>query len=291
MVEETQASRGAPTWYDVLRVDRGASAEEIRAAWRESTDGATPGTDQFRAYNQAAETLLDPSSRARYDAALDAETPREAAAGPDVEATAPVPAGRGWRDRLPRGHRRPRGGPTATATPGRLVRRLGTMPLWGMLLLTVLVAGAIALVVVLGLRVQAEAQVADARLQAPVAAEEAAEAMLSYDYRQLPEDRARAERFLTGEFKDSYLESFTLLEEQQDGSEGPAVQSQAVVQAQVMGSGVVDVSEDGREARVLVFVNQTSEKEGLDPQVFQNRVAMSLEENDGRWLVSDLRSY
>lgn len=280
MVEDTQAkSAGRPTWYDVLRVGRSASAEEIRAAWRESTDGATPGTDQFRVYNQAAEALLDPTNRAQYDAELDAEAAR----------TMPEP----------RGDEPVHGDTAQAATPqstpqsgsGRLVHRLGAVPRWGLLLLAVLVVAAIALAVVLGLRVQAEDRVADARLQAPVAAEEAAEAMLSYDYEQLPVDRARAERFLTGDFKDSYLESFTLLEEQADGSEGPAVQSQAVVQAQAMGSGVVDVSDDAREARVLVFVNQTSEKQGQDPQVFQNRVSMSLQETDGRWLVSDLRSY
>jgi Mce-associated membrane protein len=279
MVEDTQAGRAAPTWYDVLRVDRGASSEEIRAAWRESTDGATPGTDQFRVYNQAAETLLDPASRARYDAELDAEAAARAPVA--SERTEPEGPGDGASPEASPAPRRSR----------RLLGRLGAVPRWALLLLAVLVLGVIALVVLLGLRVQDEAQVADARLQAPVAAEEAAEAMLSYDYRQLPEDRARAERFLTGDFKDSYLESFTLLEEQQDGTEGPALQSQAVVQAQVMGSGVVDVSDDGREARVLVFVNQTSEKQGQDPQVFQNRVAMSLQESDGRWLVSDLRSY
>ncbi len=115
--------------------------------------------------------------------------------------------------------------------------------------------------------------------------------MLSYDYRTLPEDRQRASRYLTGGFKGQYLENFALLEEQADGTDGAAVQSKAVVEASVEGSGVVDVSSTGRTVRVLVFVNQVSEKQGADPQIFQNRVQMTMQDVGGRWLVSNLRSY
>ncbi len=80
-----------------------------------------------------------------------------------------------------------------------------------------------------------------------------------------------------------------MLEKNKDGTPGAAVQTKAVVKATVLGSGVVD-AEDG-VARVLVYVNQVSEKAGQDPQIFQNRVAMTMEQDGNRWLVDDLKSY
>ena len=54
------------------------------------------------------------------------------------------------------------------------------------------------------------------------------------------------------------------------------MQTKAVVTATVLGSGVVDAEDDA--ARVLVYVNQTSQKAGGDPQIFQNRVTMTMEQ-------------
>ena len=36
------------TWYDLLGVERDATPEQIRVAWREATDRAEPGTSQFK---------------------------------------------------------------------------------------------------------------------------------------------------------------------------------------------------------------------------------------------------
>ncbi len=60
----------APSLYDLLDVAPDASAEEIRAAWRSAIDGLEPGDRRFRAYNAAAEALLDRDRRAAYDAEL-----------------------------------------------------------------------------------------------------------------------------------------------------------------------------------------------------------------------------
>src|SRR4051794_23674693 len=78
-----------PTWYDILGVGRGATPEEVKAAWRAATDKFEPGsgTSQFRLFNEAADVLLDPARRVAYDADLDA------ASGVDVtkaEAVAPA---------------------------------------------------------------------------------------------------------------------------------------------------------------------------------------------------------
>lgn len=289
----------SPTWYDVLGVRRDASTEEIKHAWREATDRFEPGSasGQFRMYNEAADVLLDPQRRAEYDATLghgqgrDAETmpgptapagPTDAAPG---ESTGPVekPRARGPRLRRPRRERKVRSGARTTAV--RASR--------GAVVLTaVLAVLAVALLVVvawLGMTVRAEGRVEDARTEAPAAAEQAAKAMLSYDYRTLPADRQRASGYLTADYRKKYLATFRLLEKNKDGSPGVAVQTKTVVSADVMGSGVVDAEED--TARVLVYVNQTSRKEGADPQVFQNRVTMTMVRQGDRWLVDNLKSY
>ena len=76
---------------------------------------------------------------------------------------------------------------------------------------------------------------------------------------------------------------------QKDGSPGAAVQTKTSVTADVVGSGVMDADPD--TARVLVFVNQVSKRPGRDPQIFQNRVAMTMKKDGNRWLVDGLKSY
>lgn len=282
-----------PTWYDVLGVERDASSDEVRAAWRAATDRAEPGSGQFRAANEAAETLLDPTRRAEYDASLAPVAPRPAPVAEPEDRTeqepteqeptpaTPVAAEAGSAQDRSRDEGR----------PGWFVRTLGGVPTLVLAALLVLVLALAGASVWLAGQVQDEARVADAREQATVAAEQAAEAILSYDYEDLATDQKRAEGYLTGDFKTEFAKNFRLLSEQEDGTPGAAIQTKAKVQAQAVGSGVVDVDPDGRSARVLVFVNQTSEKQGQEPQVFLNRVAMTMQERDGRWLVSDVRSY
>jgi Mce-associated membrane protein len=281
-----------PTLYDILGVRADASAAEIKRAWREATDRFEPGSSsgQFRMYNEAADVLLDPRRRAEYDATLEPaaapepETREEPAA--EKAPVAPVtPAAAAVAEEKPAVRRREsrRGRDAAPAEP--VSRR-------ALVLTAVLAVLAVALLIVvgwLGLKVRAEGKVADARTEAPAAAEQAAKAMLSYDYRTLPADRQRASGYLTSSFAKKYLQTFRLLEKNKDGSPGAAVQTKTVVSANAMGSGVVDASEN--KARVLVYVNQTSRKEGADPQVFQNRVTMTMVRQGDRWLVSDLKSY
>ena len=72
---------------------------------------------------------------------------------------------------------------------------------------------------------------------------------------------------------------------------GLAVQTKAAAATVVQGSGVVDAHDDGTVARVLVFVDLVSRKGGGDPQIFQNRVAMTMRKHGDRWLVSNVNSY
>ena len=102
-------------------------------------------------------------------------------------------------------------------------------------------------------------------------------------------DRRRASAYLTDGFRKKYLKNFSLLEKQKDGTPGAAVQTKTIVTASVLGSGVMDAEQ--ARVRVLVYVNQVSKKPGKDPQIFQNRVAMTMEKDGSRWLVDDLKSY
>ncbi len=148
---------------------------------------------------------------------------------------------------------------------------------------------AIVLAVVFGLQVRKDAQVADARDEAPAAAERAVKAVFAYDYRTLPADRKRAESFLTGEYKKEYERTATALEKQKDGSPGLAVQTKAVVTSTPLGSAVV--AAEGDAAQVLVYVNLTSKKATGDPQIFQNRVMLNMRKDGDRWLVSKVTTY
>ncbi len=291
-----------PTWYDVLGVPQDASADQIKAAWREATDKFEPGTGagMFRVYNEAADVLLDPDRRRKYDETLGAHAGPSPSAGsafptrPVPDSTASTPSTPATHVDLKAERRRERDDKRAVtsarrsdsaANSVRATRRAGLVAL----VLTLLTALALATVGYFGLQVRKDARIADARDQAPAAAEQAAEAVLAYDYQQLEKDRERASEYLTASFEKKYLKNFALLEKQPDGTPGAAVQTKTVVKANVLGSGVMDAGED--TARVLVYVNQVSEKPGAGPQVFQNRVAVTMKKVGKRWLVDDLKSY
>ncbi len=56
--------------YDLFDVAPDASDEDVRAAWKAAIADLDPGDRRFRAYNAAAEVLLDPERRAAHDADL-----------------------------------------------------------------------------------------------------------------------------------------------------------------------------------------------------------------------------
>ena len=299
-----------PTWYDVLGVSRGASPAEIKAAWRNATDKFEPGSGsgQFRMFNEAADVLLDPDRRAAYDASLDAEArvqpeshplaedpppplptaptthePPVDEPAPDQTATHTDPKAERRRERAERRARKSAAAPAATDEPASRGAAILVAVLALLTVAALVAAGFFAL------QVREDAQTADARDDAPGAAESAAKAILSYDYRRLPTDRKRAKEFLTPKYQKEYDKTFKKLEVQQDGSPGAAVQTKTSVTANVLGSGVMDADPD--TARVLVFVNQVSNRPGRDPQMFQNRVAMTMKLDEDRWLVDHLDSY
>ncbi len=185
-----------PTWYDVLGVSRDASPAEIKAAWRTATDKFEPGTGagQFRMFNEAADVLLDPERRAAYDASLDAGRPEPPAAEPTTDAAAAPDPRRRAAGGAREGHEAEEGQASPRrARPDRASEPASGRAIVAAAVLAVLTVVAIVLAVVFGLQVRKDAQVADARDEAPAAAERAVKAVFAYDYRD-PAGRPEARR-------------------------------------------------------------------------------------------------
>lgn len=275
-----------PSWYDLLGVEQDASADEIRSAWRAAIADLDPSDRRFRSYNQAAEVLLDPASRAAYDAGLDGPvapaTPAPAvdpvapvAAVDPVVATAPAPAEGTSADVEDRGR-----------APGR---RLPVVPAWALVVLAVLAGLALTVAVVAAVRAPEPVSdkggvlVEESAEQARAAAVRAIVPVLSYDYRRLDEDAAAARSYMTAAYQDDkYDPLFSLIEDNAPGT-------QTVVGAQVVDSAVVRTGRD--RVDVLLFVDRpTTNKQVSEPIVYKDQVTVTMARVDGQWLVDGLQT-
>ncbi len=258
-----------PSWYDVLDVDRDASREEIREAWRTAIADLTPADRRFRLYSQAAEVLLDDDRRAAYDAEL-APLEREQATEPEpVADLAPDPAGED----------------EATAEDAPAVvepapgGRAPVAPTWLLIGLALLVAASMGLAAYLFSQPSEEA-VEEATGTARTAAERAAVPLLSYDFRSLDADQEAAHGVITSEYRSDYDDLFELIREN-----APATKT--VVDVEVIGSAIVRAGED--RAEILLFVNRpTTNKATQEPVVYKDQVTVTMERVGGEWLVDDL---
>ncbi|MEU6720900.1 hypothetical protein ABZ897_56400 [Nonomuraea sp. NPDC046802] len=123
-----------------------------------------------------------------------------------------------------------------------------------------------------------------ARVQALAAAKEAAPDLLSYDYRTVEEDLARAGRHTTGELTKHYKELTTSLVSR--------AKAQKIVQTVAVAGAGIERAEPDR-VEVLLFVNTGTVKEipgKAEPQqqFTQNRARFVMVWQDERWLVADL---
>jgi Mce-associated membrane protein len=131
----------------------------------------------------------------------------------------------------------------------------------------------------LTVRARGADRVEQARTDATAAAEATAVDLLSYDYRHLDRDFARARAGLTGGFVDDYAKTTRTV------VRPTATEVKAVVKADVAASSVVRAGQN--RVVVLLFVNQTTTSTRLDaPKVDLNRVRLTMDRVDGRWLVS-----
>jgi Mce-associated membrane protein len=168
--------------------------------------------------------------------------------------------------------------PRPVARPPRPARRTSRSDL--LVLLAGLVAVALLLTAgLLAARARSEDRVEQARTAALAAAESHAVDLLSYDYRHLDRDFARAGRALTGSFADDYATTTETV------VRPTALEVKAVVTAEVAASSVVRAAQN--KVVVLLFVNQTTTSTRVEgPKVDLNRVRLTLTRVDGEWLVS-----
>lgn len=249
----------SPSWYDVLGVRPDASADEIRAAWRAQIADLDPTDRRFAVLNQAAEVLLDPASRAVYDAELAAATAEpdpapEPDLEPDVEPKPVATAGT-------------HGGPTV---PGWLLAGLALVTL-----------ALVAVTAVVWSQEPSSASVESDTRAAQAAAERAVVPILSYDARNLDTSKAAAHPYLTSDFREEYDKLFEGIIAEN------APETGTVLKASLIRSGIVRSGED--RVQVFALVDQTrTNKKFTEPQVYKNWVTITMEKVDGDWLVASL---
>lgn len=244
-----------PTHYETLGVSETAKPAVIERAWRKQTAKEGPGSARLGTLNAAAEVLLDPVRRAAYDAELGAARP-----SPEPADSDPLAGG--------------------SATSPRWLRA-------AMVLLPILTVGAIVLAVMFTLKDRENTASDRAATEALAVAQTSLKSVLSYDYRRLEQDRARAAVLLAPDLRKEFDKTYDeLLAEGKGDTEGAAVQTKTVVTAETVGAAVMDASPD--EVTVLAFVNQTSTHNEESPRTFSNRVRVVLVERDGDWLISEL---
>lgn len=262
----------APTWYDVLDVPRNASAEEIRAAWKTRIADLGPGERRFDALNRAAKVLLDPASRAAYDAEHPEATAEDEPAGAPIEEA--VEEGPPSAPRVEEAVPAP-----ATRGKGSTSERAG-VPTWLLAGLAIVAAGLVAATLWMWLAGDGDGGEDSAARAAQVAAERAVVPVLSYDYEHLAADQEAAQALMTGNYREEYDKLFTVLEEN-------APQTQTKVTASVIASGIVRATDD--RVQVLVFVDRpTTNRLSAEPVVYKDQVTLSMQLVDGEWLVDDL---
>ncbi len=253
--------------YDVLDVDPDASDDEIRTAWKNAIADLGPGDRRFRAFNDAAEVLLDPHRRAAYDAELAgaveaAEVPPEREPEPESD---PAPE--------------PQSGPEPVriADPGQ-PSRIAT---WLLAVVGLVAAAVLAVTIWLWTSTDraGDQAVLDTEANAAAAltaAESAVVPVLSYDYRTFDEDVVDAESYMTTDHSVEHSELMNDLR--------PDVTSQKlVVEAEFKGSGIVRVTDD--RADILILVNQVVRKAGSESFVLPVWATLQMVEEDGTWLV------
>ncbi|MEV7430148.1 DnaJ domain-containing protein [Nocardioides sp. NPDC092400] len=264
-----------PSWYDVLGVEPAASEAEIRAAWKAAIADLDPTDRRFRSANQAAEVLLDPDRRAVHDAQLAAEEPEPAhEADPVTASPAPTTPTTATTTTTTDG------GADTRPTAGRAPR---VVPGWLLAVVAVLAAASVGLAAWLAADVRGDGEsVEDATQAAQSTAERVIVPVLSFDYRNLEEDQARARSYLTPAYREEYDKLFGVISDN-------APSTRTVVTGEVLGSGLVRTDDEGTRVDVLLFVDRSTQRKDLaQPQVSYDQVTVTMVERDGDWLVDGL---
>jgi len=125
---------------------------------------------------------------------------------------------------------------------------------------------------------------ADAWQQVLPAAKDKAAQLFSYDYRHIEADRDRAAALLTGQFRTDYLASMDKLVVPQ----APA--KKFVLVSTTQSAGVSSVTQDGGQAVVIVFLNQSVTNTDVAPRTDMVRLRVTMTRVNGAWLISGVTS-
>ena len=266
----------SPTWYDLLGVERDATADEIRGAWKAQVADLDPTDRRFGALSEATAVLLDAERRRQYDATLPAEPVGRAANDDDS-------VGRAASASDPDSVGRAASASERVETPAASVRRPPAG--WLLAVLAVVAVLSVALAAYAWSRPNPKAIEDDAR-DAQVAAESAVVDVLSYDYRTLADDERDATARLTERYrKDAYDKVWDTIARNAPGT-------QSVVTTTVVGSSLVRAAEGRVEVLVLVdrpTTNKEIAADGGQPVVYEDHVTVTLvRSSEGDWLIDDM---
>jgi Mce-associated membrane protein len=177
--------------------------------------------------------------------------------------------------------------PTQPAAPGPSlvpsagVGWLATPAVAAVTVVAVLAAAAVALAALVTTHVSSVNAVERTRGDVVGAATSGVATVLSYDYRHLDADFAKAQRLLTAHFRKQYDDTTA------KGVRPLATKYKAISSADVSAAGVVEAGSD--RAVVLVFVNQTVTNSQLTaPRLDRSRIDVTLVRSHGRWLIDKL---
>ncbi len=120
----------------------------------------------------------------------------------------------------------------------------------------------------------------EATRAAQAAAERAIVPVLSYGFETLEEDQARAQGYLTSDYREDYDQLFAVISDN-------APQTQTTVDAEVVASGIVRSGVD--RVDVLVFVDRpTTNKLTPEPETYKDQVTVTMQKVGDEWLVDNL---
>ncbi|OBB38898.1 hypothetical protein [Mycobacterium sp. 852002-51961_SCH5331710] len=143
-----------------------------------------------------------------------------------------------------------------------------------------LVIGSLATSVVLALDLKREREVTDAGQQALAAAQQYAVVLTSVDASKLDENFTAVLDGATGDFKQMYSESSNQLKQ-------ALIDNKARADGKVIAAGIKSATKD--KVEVMLFLDQSvTNALNPEPRLDRNRIIITMEKVDGRWLASDV---
>ncbi|UUO03546.1 hypothetical protein M4D79_11515 [Mycolicibacterium novocastrense] len=132
----------------------------------------------------------------------------------------------------------------------------------------------------LAIDLKREREVTDAGQQALAAAQQYAVVLTSVDAAKLDENFTAVLDGATGEFKQMYSESSSQLKQ-------ALIDNKASADGKVIAAGVKSATKD--KVEVMLFLDQSvTNALNPEPRLDRNRIIITMEKVDGRWLASDV---